>query len=137
MSPNLEQKLFEEFPDLFKGRTKPPTESLMCYGLDHDDGWFLIVYTMCRAIDSYVKQNKIQYEFVQIKQKFGTLRVYDRGGDEYTKTIISMTEFMSSVICEVTGRPGRLYCSPTQWYKTLCEEEANKNNYKLAKIKNI
>lgn len=135
MSPELEQKLFDEFPLLFRGRSKPATESLMRYGLEHGDGWYQIIYVMCKCIDSYVKEKNIDYEFIQIKEKFGTLRIYDNGGDDFIKTIISMVEFMSSVICEVTGRPGKLYCSSSSsWFKTLCKEEAEKNGYVPAKI---
>ena len=130
MNPDLEKKLVSEFPQLFRGVNKSETESLMCFGCAHEDGWFNIIYSMCRAIDNHVKNSKepIEYEFVQIKEKFGTLRVYDNGHDEFISGVIRMAEQMSSVTCEITGKPGTL-CSSGMWYKTLCEEEAIRFNY--------
>lgn len=131
MIPELENKLENDFPELFKGRSKPLTESLMRFGCDHDDGWFNIIYSMCGAIDSHIKRLKspLEYEFTQIKEKFGSLRVYANGGDEYIRGVIRMAENMSSVTCEVTGRPGKL-CKKGFWYRTLCEEQAEKDGYK-------
>jgi hypothetical protein len=130
MSPELEKKLVSEFPSLFRGVNKPKTESLMCYGCAHDDGWFDIIYSMCKAIDNHVRNSKepIDYKFTQIKEKFGILRVYGNGGDEFISGVIRMAEQMSSSTCEYTGRPGKLRSSGV-WLKTLCEEEAIKVNY--------
>jgi hypothetical protein len=129
MSPELEQKLASDFAELFKGVSKPNTESLMCYGCDHGDGWFNIIHSMCHAIESHLKRDpRPEYEFVQIKEKFGTLRVYDSGHDEYIAGVIRMAENMSVFTCEITGKPGRL-CTSGHWYKTLCDEQAEKDGY--------
>lgn len=133
MSPELEQKLTEKFPDLFKGRSRPNTESLMCYGCEHSDGWFNIIRSMCHAIEDYLKRKdpRPEYEFFQIKEKFGTLRVYDNGHDEYIAGVIRMAENMSAFTCEVTGNPGRM-CRKGFWYRTLCAEQAEKDGYEPA-----
>jgi hypothetical protein len=130
MSPELEQKLTSDFPELFKGRSKPNTESLMCYGCEHSDGWFNIIHSMCHAIESHLKRKdpRPEYEFVQIKEKFGTLRVYDNGHDEYIAGVTRMAENMSAFTCEVTGNPGSM-CRKGFWYRTLCEEQAEKDGY--------
>jgi hypothetical protein len=130
MSPELENRLANEFPELFKGKSKQNTESLMCYGCDHGDGWFNIIHSMCHAIENHLKRmdSRPDYEFFQIKEKFGALRVYDNGHDEYIKGVIRMAENMSSVTCEVTGKPGRL-CTSGHWYRTLCDEQAEKDGY--------
>jgi hypothetical protein len=41
----------------------------------------------------------------QIKEKFGTLRFYYDGGDEFIRGLDSMAASMSSVTCEVCGTP--------------------------------
>ena len=130
MSPELEQKLTEEFPELFKGRSRPKSESLMAFGCEHGDGWFDIIRCVCAAIENYLKrmETRPDYEFFQIKEKFGTLRVYDNGHDEYIAGAIRMAENMSAFTCEVTGNPGRL-CKKGQWYRTLCDEQAEKDGY--------
>ena len=133
MSPELEKTLFEQFPALFKGRDRSLQESLMAFGCEHSDGWFNIIRAMCMEIDARLKSMKepFNYEFVQIKEKFGTLRVYDNGHDDKIAGIIGMAESMSSMTCEFTGRPGRL-CRSGSWYRTLCDEEAKNHGYVLA-----
>jgi hypothetical protein len=132
MKPELELSIVQEFPNLFKGRSKSLKESLMAFGCEHDDGWFNIIRAMCQEIDDHLKQTKEEYEFTQIKEKFGTLRVYDTGHNDHIEGIIRMAEAMSAVTCEITGSPGKL-CRAGLWYKTLCDEEAEKNGYTQAK----
>lgn len=60
----------------------------------------------------------------QVKEKFGTLRFYYRGGDEVVDGMVRMAELMSSVTCEVCGKPGKT--QGTGWTKTTCDEHANK-----------
>lgn len=129
MSPELEEKLTKKYPNLFRGKDRPLTESLMPFGCEHSDGWFNIISCLCMEIENHLKRSPDDaYEFVQIKEKFGTLRVYDNGHDEFIDGLISMAEAMSSVTCEVTGKPGEL-CRRGTWYRTLCREQAEKDGY--------
>ena len=59
---------------------------------------------------------------VQVKEKFGTLRFYYSGGDEFVAGLVAMAESMSGVTCERCGTPGRL--QGRGWIKTLCEQHA-------------
>ena len=59
---------------------------------------------------------------VQVKEKFGTLRFYYSGGNEYVSGLVAMAESMSGVTCERCGTPGRL--QGRGWIKTLCEQHA-------------
>jgi hypothetical protein len=56
----------------------------------------------------------------QIKEKFGTLRFYYDGGDDYIRGLDSMAESMSARICEDCGKPGKI--AKGGWVRTLCEE---------------
>jgi hypothetical protein len=60
-----------------------------------------------------------QLVFTQIKEKYGTLRVYYNGGDEYCGGIIAMAESMSAVTCEDCGVPGKIRGGG--WIRTLCD----------------
>jgi hypothetical protein len=42
----------------------------------------------------------------QVKEKFGTLRFYYSGGDEYIAGLMQMADSMSSVTCDECGAPG-------------------------------
>jgi hypothetical protein len=63
---------------------------------------------------------------VQVKEKFGGLRFYYDGGDEYIHGLVAMAESMSYVTCEVCGSPGRVYTDG--WHATLCDKHAAEKN---------
>lgn len=67
-----------------------------------------------------------QLVFTQIKEKFGTLRVYSSGGDEFCSGVIAMAESMSAITCEDCGVPGK--AREGGWIRTLCDscEEGKK-----------
>ena len=137
MNKELTEKLFNDFPELFRGKDKPRHESLMYYGFSHDDGWYTIVYSMCYAINNHLKNLKtigtpLDYEFVQIKEKFATLRVYDNGGNKHIDGIISLAEILSSKTCEVCGNNAELSHKGT-WYKTLCQKHREELEYEVYK----
>jgi hypothetical protein len=126
MTPELQNKLVNEYPEFFKGIGKSPQESCLAFGFECDDGWYFIIETCCSLIKHHYKNKKeIDFEFLQVKEKFGTLRLYHQGGDDFVSGVVDMAEALSSSVCEVTGNPGKLHVRNT-WYKTLCENEANK-----------
>ena len=69
----------------------------------------------------------------QVKEKFGTLRFYYTGGDDYISGLVSMAESMSGVTCEECGKPGT--STRGGWIKTACKEhggvdyEENEEDY--------
>lgn len=65
----------------------------------------------------------------QVKEKFGTLRFYYYGGDDYCRGVESMAESMSAVTCEVCGNTGKLRAQG--WYRTLCDVHALETGYDI------
>lgn len=130
MTPELEHKLVERYIALFRDYGKSPQESCMAWGCEHSDGWHGIIKSMCASIDAHIKHSKepIDFKFTQIKEKFGTLRIYTEGADDFICGVIRMAENMSAVTCEVTGSPGEM-CKKGHWYRTLSREQANKDGY--------
>lgn len=59
---------------------------------------------------------------VQVKEKFGSLRFYIDGGDDYVRGAINFAEWMSSTTCEACGSEGKIYTDG--WYKALCKQHA-------------
>ena len=55
----------------------------------------------------------------QVKEKYGTLRFYYAGGDEYVSGMVTLAEAMSLVTCERCGAPGET--RDGSWTETLCE----------------
>lgn len=60
---------------------------------------------------------------IQVKEKFGGLRFYFSGGDDYIDGIVDMAESMSYRTCEKCGAPGT--ATEGGWIQTLCEEHKN------------
>jgi len=60
-----------------------------------------------------------QVVVTQVKEKFGTLRFYYSGGDDYISGLVSMAEVMSAVTCEECGVPGKRRHGG--WIRTLCD----------------
>jgi len=60
-----------------------------------------------------------QMQFTQIKEKFGTLRIYTIGGDAFCEGLVRMAEAISAKTCEECGHPGKQTASG--WIRTLCK----------------
>lgn len=58
----------------------------------------------------------------QVKQKFGTLRIYTSTYNDYIRGVIDMAERMSEITCEYCGANGRIY--KQGWHMVLCEQHA-------------
>ena len=126
----MEIGLVREFPDIFRDYGKSPQETCMAWGCEHSDGWYGIIRALCKSISSHIKHSKepIDFKFLQVKEKFGTLRVYTQGGDEFIRGAVRMAEEMSVATCEVTGSPGQM-CRKGHWLRTLSREQAEKDGY--------
>jgi hypothetical protein len=59
----------------------------------------------------------------QIKEKFGGLRFYYDGGDEYISGLVSMAETWAEHTCETCGNKGERRSGG--WIRTLCDFHEN------------
>jgi hypothetical protein len=131
MKQELDQLLCERYPKIFVERHLSEMETCMCWGFAHGEGWFNIIDQLCANIQSHIDWKEKQGHAVpqvvaeQVKEKFGTLRFYYRGGDDYVSGLVSMAESMTSVTCEECGAPGTT--GGKGWISTLCETHRNKN----------
>jgi hypothetical protein len=179
MNKHIEDPLYEKYPVLFSGRSLPITQSLMAFGCECRDGWAHILdhlfgfltehmnrklwvpysekYKAAHANEKLygLKINPPQIILDQVKEKFGTLRVYyhtafaegespfenpniaekvdsealEKALKDYYQKIdnaIDYAEYQTSRTCEVTGQEGKLYTKG--WHSVLCDEEAKKQN---------
>jgi hypothetical protein len=128
MRDELDKQLCETYPKLFADRYKPMTETCMCWGFECGDGWFNVINKLCyniqRHIDWENRNGTVVPQVVvdQVKEKFGTLRFYYTGGDDYISGLVDMAEGMSGVTCEECGNPGKSRSGG--WIRTLCEEHS-------------
>lgn len=62
----------------------------------------------------------------QVKEKYGTLRFYYDGGDDYVRGLVSMAEWASANICEVCGERGKI--RGTGWLYVSCDKHAKEED---------
>jgi len=123
MDAELQNQLYEKYPDLFSNKNKSRRESCMARGIECNNGWYELLGSVCWRIFQHDRNiadpEYIPVKFDQIKEKYGGLRVYYSGGDNYVRGIISMAEEYSYKVCGVCGNAGK----PNKggWITTLCE----------------
>jgi hypothetical protein len=102
------------------------------YGMNCWEGWYVIIDDMLATISNSVHVRKTgNIKVVQIKEKFGALRVYIDPYDVYTQGIIDMAETLSKHTCERCGKPGELRPG-LGWVKTLCLNHYTTRKLELA-----
>lgn len=112
MKQEIEDDLFSRYPALFAN--KDSRGSPMIFGCEHGDGWESIVRRMCDILSQ-----DASVRLTQVKEKYGTLRVYHSGGNDFHLGVIAMAEAMSGYTCERCGQPG--HTRGTGWLYTLCD----------------
>jgi len=130
MNKENTERLVKEFPQIFIDRDKPPTQSLMCFGLECGDGWFELIRNLC----SDIMKSKPHPEFraIQIKEKFGGLRFYIEGGaNDKIWNLIDKAEQDSYKTCEECGIKENV-TSEGGWVTTRCPDCRRLLNLKRA-----
>lgn len=85
-------------------------------------GWYTLLYKLCLDIDNELDHiDRRQFEVVQVKQKFGGLRVYIHGGNEAINDLTNKAMNESHHTCELCGKKGRI--RPSGWIMTLCARD--------------
>jgi len=138
MKPELEKKLFNMFPDLYRDHKLPDSVSRMGDGFCVGDGWYDIIEDLSVKIDILFLKNKLNendYPSVfQVKEKFGGLRYYMNDCSKLSAeckeelyTLIQEAEAKASQTCQVCGKPGHLV-DDGHWLVTLCVDHIKKES---------
>ena len=135
MDQELQNQLFEKYPEFFSNKDLGPRNSCMSFGIECGNGWYEIISSVCWMIkqhedndlwqtkfkqktDPEYRSNYFPVKFDQVKEKYGGLRMYFSGGDEYIEGLVSMAEAISYRTCEICGNKGE--CNKSGWLTTLC-----------------
>lgn len=193
MNKELEKILVEKYPIILKDYYGDVRHTCLAFGFEHEDGWYKIMDHLLGYLTQlmereltiqYKKEYRDQYTDVdgfctkyyyyrtlppqitinQIKEKYGTLRVYyqtepidvpediwvnldqidfDKKINNYEMAIhnaIDFATYQSSITCEITGKDGKYY--DQGWCMVRCDEEAikagkNPENGRNLKWKNL
>ena len=112
MDQSLVNRLIKNFPEMYR-----PDEYL---GVG--DGWYSILWNLSQEVmDLCRERGEVPPKVLQVKEKFGALRIYFEYFVGDMGEIVSKYERESLNICERCGKPGSTKGS-TGWIKTLCTE---------------
>jgi hypothetical protein len=114
-------ELVETYPDLFHPVAGDPPAAQGWPEVG--DGWRDLLERACARIRAVVQAGGGTFHVTQIKEKYGTLRLYhqsalSREADARVEEAIDLAEARSACTCEVCGAPGRLHGSG--WLVTRC-----------------
>jgi hypothetical protein len=128
MNRNLERDLQSRFPGFFRDLYGDPRETGMTHGCDFTDGCYRIVERLCEALEPVAPP---EFKFVQVKEKFGRLRIYATNDSDETSRLIRQAQEESLNFCEQCGATEGVTTGGTGRIRTLCrscreETRANK-----------
>ena len=115
-------ELPKKYPSLFKNES---------FYFECGNGWYELLDVLCSILERRQRRGSFpsdDIEITQIKEKFGGLRFYCHGVDDYCYGMIDFAEKISTRICEECGNPGKLVKSNTGWLHTACEEHATRRD---------
>lgn len=144
MRKELQDKLFEKYPLIFRDRTKSMQETCMCWGITTGDGWYTLLDKLCASLQWSTDKNSYPQVIAdQVKEKFGGLRFYYHTEEtekskayadseigkryprnlDYLDGMIDFACSMSYHICEECGNPGK--CNKYGWISCRCKKCRN------------
>ena len=142
------EELIQKYHYLFP-QEEDSQEPITLFGFECKDGWYNILAGLfqtitqdyrhhTRSLNYYTSKNDSERikeytelrdqaleklpMFMQIKEKFGTLRIYYANGNKEIDRLTDFAEYMSEVTCEMCGNVGQTYT--LGWHRTLCRDHA-------------
>lgn len=125
------ERMEKQFPKIFSGSYG---------GFAAGAGWWPIIEALCWNIQNHIDwQNDYgtgaeQVVVEQIKEKFGGLQFYYRGGDQYVDGLVQMADNWAVRTCERCGAVGKQRAGG--WVKTLCDQHEQERQDKMKEAKN-
>ena len=105
----LDEYLCKKYPKIFVDRYSPMTQTCMCWGFSHGDGWFHILDNLCSCIQSHIDSHN---EWVE-KYGLPTWKEIQEGKKEATEWIKEEPTLISQLVADqVKEKFGtlRFYC---------------------------
>ena len=130
MRKELQDKLYEKYPKIFRQKDLSMKETAMCWGIECGDGWYTLIEKLCYSLQFNTDHNNKpeqenesrypQVEAVQVKEKWGGLRFYTNGETDIQRGAIDFAELMSYEICENCGSTDDVQRTKG-WVRSLCK----------------
>ena len=118
-SKEIRRQLTNRYPYLLPRRltdNKVPSDYDYEYVLGEGSlpsGWFPLFLQCCEDILGPLKDDgdEHRFRFLQIKEKYGSMRLYNNGASGKVLGILDKYEFLSQQVCTVCGKPATVMTS--------------------------
>lgn len=148
MTLERDKQLCEKYPEIFRDRHAPMSQTAMCWGFTCGDGWFTLIDNLCHFLMRDVRQAQQRVETwtqfydaeklaaseaeletatqqipiaIQVKEKFGQLRFYVHDGTLEQHAAIDFAEQLSASVCEECGAMAGVTLETEGWWKARCQ----------------
>lgn len=123
---NRYPKIFSRYIELMDTDTSSGWIEPIVFGIECGSGWYWLLDNLFECIQGYIENNKHigipQVVATQIKEKYGGLRFYYNGGDEYIEGMCIFAEDLSYKICEICGSTKDVKIIDESWIRVRCKE---------------
>ena len=100
MKKELDDKLVETFPIIYRDRYGDMRQTCMVWGFSYSDGWFQLTWDLSEKLEEIAKaqpkpkdgEEDCRLKAVQMKEKFGTIRAYFNYSSPEVDAIIDEAE---------------------------------------------
>ncbi len=115
-----------DHPELFGTPPFDPMETLIGFGFESSKYWLPVLKKGFDDISEIVREQDLtDFRIVQVKEKFGGLRVYTNMQIPEISKIIERMESEVSTICDRCGSTEGTKLRTGGWWQVLCDECAN------------
>ena len=89
-------------------------------------GWYNLFWQCMEDIREPLEKAGLldKFYFTQVKEKYGSMRLYNNGTTKEVMDILSQYEYLSQFVCETCGKPATI--TTRGWILNLCDECGNK-----------
>ncbi|HMI53388.1 MAG TPA: hypothetical protein VK525_17880 [Candidatus Saccharimonadales bacterium] len=137
MNAELTQRLVKRFPVLYQDYRSPMTQTCMCWGFEHGDGWFEIIWQLSLAIEeelaySWLRKrwylfnkslfrswNKFVYKLSPARQDTRKQEGSGTDQDPYRWVVVEKapSDWLARLACRIF--PASRFGGPRTWFATL------------------
>lgn len=96
--------------------------NLMFFWIDCWDWWDVLLNSLFEVIEEHLRlYPELNFQFIQIKEKYGSLMLYYDWDDDYINNLCTNVEMLSQHICETCWDVWEIRHN-LPWYKCLCDK---------------
>lgn len=116
------KQIMLRFPHIFGPSPWNVDDTMLGWGFTCGLGWYPVLERMFEGMEDVRKEDSLgKLKVIQVKEKFGGLRVYMRGGNSRIRDLIEQAEYECYYTCEACGGPSEGVRNQGGCYTNLCD----------------